>query len=112
MFHDHDRVPTVAQPLYRVRQRLDVGRVASLDAPAALELGVELCPEEHRDVRDVQPDEEDQDGGEGAVDEGIGREVRDIEGEAPLRGFEREPGFTVAYYGPLENPGERPPSVR
>jgi len=26
--------------------------------------------------------------------------------------FAVEPGFTVAYYGPLENPGQRPPSVR
>jgi nucleoside-diphosphate-sugar epimerase len=26
--------------------------------------------------------------------------------------FEVEPGYTVAYYGPLDNPGQRPPSVR
>src|SRR3954470_8813251 len=59
--HRLDLARLVVGHLLRVA-RLDVGLVLGvltrLDAPAALELGVELRPEEHRDVRDPQPHEE------------------------------------------------------
>src|SRR3954453_2515688 len=42
-----------------LEERLPVGRVPGLDLAAALELGVELGAEQDRDVRNPQPDKED-----------------------------------------------------
>src|SRR5437763_10959799 len=51
-------------------------RVAGLDLPAALELGVEFRTEQHRDVRDPQPDEEHHDPAERVIGLVVGGEVR------------------------------------
>ncbi len=42
----------------RFQERLLLWRVTGLDLAAALQLGVELGPEEHGDVRDPQPHQE------------------------------------------------------
>ena len=54
---------------------------AGLELAAALELGVELGPEQHRDVGDPHPDQQGHDPAEGAVGLVVGAEVGHVEGE-------------------------------
>ena len=62
-------------------ERLVVGRVSGLDVVLARDLGVELGAEQDRHVGDPQPDEEDDDAGEGAVGLVVGREARHVQRE-------------------------------
>ena len=57
------------------------GRLAGLALLAALQLGIELGSKEDREVRDPQPDEQDDDAAERAVGLVVRREGRDVEGE-------------------------------
>ena len=86
------------------RIRVELGyrdRVAPLDAlRTTIRWQVEHLPAQHDHIRKVLQDPFDY----AAEDELIAlqrRFVSDCEAVA----FEREPGFTVAYYGPFENPG-------
>jgi hypothetical protein len=56
-------------------------RPALFDLGAALTLGIELMPEENRQVSDPEPDQQDYQAGERAVGLVVGAEVGDIEGE-------------------------------
>src|SRR5215472_14744216 len=45
----------------RLQERLAVGRLASFDLPSTGDLGIQLRAEQDRDVREPEPDEEDDD---------------------------------------------------
>src|SRR5437016_2871781 len=62
------------------RRKLDpvLGRQPRGELARALQLGVELGPEEQSEVRDPEPDEEDDDARERPVRPVVGAQVRDV----------------------------------
>ncbi len=92
----------------RIRRELGYSdRVPPLDAlRATIRWQVEHLPAQHERIKKVLQDPFDY----AAEDRLVELHRRFVADCAAVR-FERQPGYTVAYYGPLENPGEVRPST-
>ena len=88
----------------RARWQLDLvlGRLAGLELAAALELGVQLGPEQHGEVRDPHPDQERHGPAERPVGLAVGAEVRHVEGERRRGEDPDHDGHDAAGRDPLE----------